>query len=131
MNNELENFDRWNLKKKAINQIQSRKTIKERDVFFLSIGENIGYEQNGKGKDFLRPVLVYKKFSSKVFLGIPLTSKFKEGKFYATFTLRAKSSVAILSQIRLFDAKRISYYHGRISIHNFQNVKQKLIELLQ
>ncbi len=124
-------LDKWNIKKKVIESKTSRKTIKERDVLFISIGENIGFEQNGKGEDFLRPVLVCKKFSSNVFIGIPLTSKSKEGKFYAEFFLRNKKSTAILSQLRLFDTKRISYQYGRVSEGKFKAIKEKLIELLQ
>ena len=98
---------------------------------FCIIGENVGFEQNGKGNSFLRPVLVYKKFSPDVFLGIPLTSQEKKGNFYHSFELKNQASTAILSQIRLFDTKRLEYLHGRISRGDFNKLKEKLIELLQ
>lgn len=94
-------FDEWNICKKLIDGEKNTKIVKERDIVFLSIGENVGFEQNGKGKDFLRPVLVYKKFSSNVFLGIPLTKVKKDGEFYLSFFFKEKISTAILSQIRL------------------------------
>ena len=130
-NQQINEFDNWNFQKKEINDKNSTKTIKERDVVFLSIGENIGYEQNGKGDKFLRPVLIYKKFSHNLFLGIPLTSQKKKGIFYTEFSLKGKISIAILSQMRLFDSKRILYFAGRLGRDSFYEIKKKLIELLQ
>ena len=112
----------WNTKKQLISKKENRKHFKERDVYFMSVGENIGFEQNGKGKDFLRPVLIYKKFSKEVFLGIPLTTNSKENKFYAPFKIKDK---------RLFDDKRIKYFYGRTGVKSFNDIKEKLIKLLQ
>jgi len=130
-NNKHNTFETWNIKKQAISQKKHRKHFKERDVVFMSIGENIGFEQNGKGKEFLRPVLIYRKFFSETFLGIPLTSIAKNTRFCTSFSLKKRTSKAILSQIRLFDAKRIIRFYSRLSVENFKKVKQKLIKLLQ
>lgn len=130
-NTQSHSYDVWNIKKQIINQKKGRKHFKERDVVFINIGENIGYEQNGKGNEFLRPVLVYKKFSTEIFLGIPLTRTSKDSHFYSSFNFKGKTSTAILSQIRLFDAKRIAYFYGKISVGNFKLIKEKLIEILQ
>jgi mRNA-degrading endonuclease toxin of MazEF toxin-antitoxin module len=124
-------YNFWNEKKQWLQGKTKRKHFKERDVVFIHIGENIGCEQNGKGEDFLRPVLVYKKFSAQSFFGIPLTTSQKKSDFHASFSLKGKISTAILSQMRLFDSKRIAYYFGRVSNQNYQNVQKKLIELLQ
>lgn len=124
-------FDIWNTQKQQLEKKTNTKTFKERDILFISMGKNIGAEQDGKGEKFLRPVLVYKKFSRTLFLGIPLTTKPKTGKFYATFSFEEKESIAILSQIRLFDSKRIIYKLGRLGRDTFVEVKQKLIRLLR
>jgi hypothetical protein len=90
-------FDEWNIQKKVLNSKTRTKTIKERDVFFLSLGENVGSEQSGKGNKFLRPVLVYKKFSHTLFLGIPLTTKIKKRKILCSvqFKRQKKHSYSI------------------------------------
>lgn len=124
-------FDGWNTNKKVIDSLDNKKTFHEREVWFIKIGENIGFEQNGKGKDFLRPVVVYKKFSKNVFLGIPLTKTVKQGKFYGEFNFKGQKSFGILSQIRLFDSKRLAYVMGRMSGGDYKRLKEKLIELLQ
>jgi len=130
-NNSQKLFDQWNIQKKIIDARKNTKTIKERYIAFLQMGENVGFEQNGKGEKFLRPVLIYKKFSNHLFLGIPLTSKLKKERFYAEFSFKDRKSTAILSQIRLFDSKRIEYISGRISQDQFQKIKKRLIALLQ
>ncbi len=127
----MKDFDKWNKRKKELDIKTNTKTFKERDVFFLNIWENVWYEQNWKGEKFLRPVLVYKKFSHNLFLWIPLTSKKKIWKYYLEFNLKNKTSIAILSQIKLFDSKRIEYFFWKTSKWNFNKIKEKLIELLQ
>lgn len=124
-------FDAWNDKKKIVDSSANKHTFHEREVWFIFIGENIGFEQNGKGIEFLRPVIIYKKFSRAVFLGIPLTKTKKEGKFYADFEFQGKMSNAILSQIRLFDSKRLRYKIGKMSVGDYLKTKEKLIELIQ
>ncbi len=124
-------FDSWNVQKKITNSAENKKTFHEREVWFIKIGENVGFEQNGKGEEFLRPVIVYKKFSKNVFLGIPLTKANKEGRFYLSFDFKGQKSNAILSQIRLFDSKRLKYKIGKMSVGDYSGVKRKLIELIQ
>ncbi len=124
-------FDGWNKQKKITDEKESKRTFHEREVWFIKIGENIGFEQNGKGEEFLRPVIIYKKFSKNVFLGIPLTRAIKEGKFYCNFDFQGKKSNAILSQIRMFDSKRLFYQIGRMSKGDYRSLKEKLIELMQ
>lgn len=102
-------FDAWNTQKKSIDSNENSKTFHEREVWSISINENVGFEQNGKGAEFLRPVIVCKKFSRDVFLGIPLTRTYKTARFYAHFKFQGESSTAIVSQVRLFDAKRLKY----------------------
>jgi len=124
-------FDRWNVQKKNIDSFVNKRVFHEREIWFISIGENVGFEQNGKGDEFLRPVIVYKKFSKNVFLGIPLTKTVRTGNFYADFEFQTRRSTAILSQVRLFDSKRLKYVIGKMSVGDYGKVKEKLIELLQ
>ena len=56
--NYKKDFDLWNTQKKITDNSENKKTFHEREIWFIKIGENIGFEQNGKGKDFLRPVIV-------------------------------------------------------------------------
>ena len=121
----------WHNKKTLINKEKDRPFFHERDIFFCSLGSNIGFEQDGKGDDFLRPVIVIKKFNKEVCLVIPITKTAKKGKYYFSFSYKeGVSSVAILSQVRLVDAKRLEYKSGTLSQEDFRNLKEKLRQLL-
>ena len=67
-------FDNWGVVKKRLNCIRNLRTFNEREIWWCSVGLNIGYEIYGKNELFNRPVLIIKKFSSSIFLGLPLTS---------------------------------------------------------
>jgi mRNA interferase MazF len=124
-------FRIWNKRKSEIQLDQPRLFFHEREIWFCSLGVNIGYEQDGSGENFLRPTLVFKKFNNEVFWAIPLTRSTKRGKFYFTFTFTdGVQSAAILSQLRLVDAKRLRYKVGDISQPDFTELTKKFKELL-
>jgi mRNA interferase MazF len=95
------------------------------------LGINIGFEQDGKGEEFSRPVLIIKGFSKNVFLCVPLTTKLKEGKYYNDIILSdgIKRKV-ILSQIRLIDSKRLIEKVCTIDEIQFKSIKQKITQLI-
>lgn len=105
-------------------------SLKEREIWFCHLGENIGFEQDGRGEDFLRPVIVIKKFNKEVFWGLPLTKTPKTGPYYFTFLFQEEASTAILSQIRLLDAKRLKYKCGNISEVDYIGIKTKIRQLI-
>lgn len=133
----MKNFDIWNEQKK---QLQKSKTpsvhFKERDIWYIKLGKNLGFEQNGKGETFMRPVLIIKKFNHFVFWGIPLTSKIKSSRYYfrlkfiASSTKKEVLNTAILSQLRLFDSRRLSHKIGVVSAENILSLKKEINLLL-
>lgn len=125
-------FDKWNEVKKSLYSYETNWITKEREVYWVKLGQNIGFEQNGKGDDFLRPVLIFKKFNKDIFLGIPFTSNKKDGKFYFEVSSidKEKPSYAILSQIKLFSTKRIKSKFGKISIDEFEKLKESFVDLI-
>jgi len=127
----MKKFDNWNKIKKEIDNLNDKKYFYERDVWFTKLGCNVGFEQDGNGGDFLRPVLVYKKFSRSLFLGMPLTKVIKKEKFYFSLKLRGEKTSVILSQIKLIDSKRLEYKIGKISGNELIKIKKQFIELTQ
>lgn len=123
-------FDIWNALKKKMNREENVPFFKERDIFFIKMGKNIGHEQDGKGDSFRRPVIILKKFNDRLFWGIPLSSQEKNGKYYYKFSFHNKQQRALLSQLRLFDASRIMDKIGMINERDFKNVKEKIKGLL-
>lgn len=123
-------FKNWNEMKEQLHNGKINFRFRERDIFFMYVGVNVGFEQDGD-KSFLRPVLVYKKFNKHVFLGIPLTSQIKENKFHYEFNyIDDTRSFAILSQIKLFDIKRAKFRDGTIKEQDFYKLQDKLLKLI-
>ncbi|MFH1315835.1 MAG: type II toxin-antitoxin system PemK/MazF family toxin [Candidatus Uhrbacteria bacterium] len=86
---------------------QKQKYFKEREIWWASLGMNIGYEQDGKHNRFERPVLILRVFNFEVLWILPLTGKDKTEKHYYQFEYNGKKSSVILSQIRLISSKRL------------------------
>lgn len=104
----VSHYDKWNTLKKKIEESNHKPPyFKESDIWWVSIGYNIGYEVYRKGRDYARPVLVIKKFNKDFFLGVPLSTKIKDNKYYVPITIGNKDVSALTSQIRAFSAKRI------------------------
>ena len=123
-------FDEWNEVKQKVEKKEKTSITKEREVYWASIGENIGFEQNGKSELFTRPVLVLKRFTKNMFFGIPLSSQIKQGSFFYDFELDGEKSNALLVQARIYDTKRLEKKIGMISKEDFQNLKKKFGELI-
>lgn len=128
----MKDYDNWNEIKKETSFQSNFFTFKVREIYWLKVGYNIGYEVYGKGKDYLRPVLVIRKFSKESFLGIPLTSSMKNDMFHYGFypINKDKKNYAMLSQVKLFSSKRIHDKMGKISVEDFEKLKVKLKELI-
>ncbi len=98
-------FDTWNGKKKMVHQDETARLFNEREIWWCSLGVNIGYEEDGKHEQFERPVLILKKFSKHVAWAIPLTSQAHEDVFH--YRLKTQKSFLVLSQLRLISSKRL------------------------
>jgi mRNA-degrading endonuclease toxin of MazEF toxin-antitoxin module len=120
-------YREWTTIKKDIHNNRPRPFFYEREIWFCSLGENIGFEQDGKGKLALRPVIIVKKFNEFVVLIVPLTRTQKAGKYYYTFTFQdQQKSTAIVSQVRMIDSKRLRYKIDTMPESHFVLLKQKI-----
>lgn len=123
-------FDNWNELKKIINDKSENKLFKDREVWWCVLGQNVGYEQDGKGSKFSRPILILKKFSKKLVVGIPMSTKIKkENIFYYHFGFQEKEVSLILSQIRAIDVNRLEERLGTVSVQDFKIIKNKIRDL--
>ena len=91
------------------------------------MGTNVGVEADGKGEDYGRPVLVLKGFNKESFLGVALTGKKKEGKYFIYLgKVKDRDASANLSQIRLFDTKRLVNKLGMAEEEAFSSIRKTL-----
>lgn len=126
----LQLFIGWAKVKVRLHLKESRFYFKERDVWWVSLGINVGSEENGKNEKFERPVLVLKKFNHDMFLSIPFTSQNQGHKYSFTLFYQKKETFLILSQIRLISSKRLIRKVRRIDKSEFFEIKTRLKNLL-
>jgi hypothetical protein len=127
----IKDYKEWHNKKKGINDISVRPGFHEREIWSCHLGSNVGFEQDGSGDDYLRPIIIIRKFNNEIFWAIPLTNTKKDSEHYFSFSfIEGQNSTAILSQIKLVDAKRLSHMIGYISEVDFLALKEKLKALL-
>ena len=106
--------------------------INEGQVYWCSLGENIGFEQNGKGEYFQRPVLVFKKFNNSMFWGVPMSTKIKDkNRYYTKVLLKNIEQSALISQLRVLDSKRLYQYIGYVSKNDFMRIQEAIIDLVK
>ena len=121
--NHSKDFQSWHFKKKNIHENKKIPYFYEREIWWCSIGLNIGFEQDGKNINFERPAIILKKFNRYILWMIPLTSKQKTGKYYYSFNFKNISNVAILSQLRLISSQRLLRKIGMLPEKDFLKIK--------
>ena len=130
----MKDFDSWNSKKKIVDSdVTPRRFYKEREIWWCTLGVNIGTEQNGTGEEsqFARPVLIVKSFGKKICLVVPITSSPKVHKYrLAIGHIEDKQASVILSQIRVVDIKRLTDRIKVLDKTNFRKVKEAIKDLL-
>jgi mRNA interferase MazF len=101
-----------------------------REIWWANIGSNIGFEQDGKNFDFSRPVLILKKFNKNMPWVLPLTSKNKSGNYFYNLHYKKENYTFILPQLKLISSKRLIRKINKISIEDFEVIKNKIKEFL-
>lgn len=122
-------FREWHALKTALERHRRRPFFSEREIWISSIGLNLGHEEDGKGDRFLRPVIVFKKFSPDLFWGIPLTTTDKRDPFHLHFSFNRRDNAAILSQLRAFDRRRLLRRMGIMPEEAFLEVAARIGEM--
>lgn len=125
----IKNFDDWNNKKKSVDSTEIAKDFfyHEREIWWCSVGVNVGAEMDGKNEHFERPVLVVRKMNRDQFFGVPLTSKDKKGKYYVVITYGEREGTVCLSQFKTFSSKRMLRKIDTLNKADFLEVKQRFV----
>ena len=108
-------FPEWIRVKSKLHEIGRTPHIKEGEIWWCAVGENIGVEINGKNKVFSRPVLVLRKYNKYSFLAVPLTSRSHQDNWHAAFEFKGKEQFACLTQVRGMSASRLYDKMGEVS----------------
>ncbi len=126
----IKRFLEWIKRKEKLDKgVYNSPMFKEGEIWWCSVGENVGVEVNGKSDDFTRPVLIFKKLSREGFLGIPMTTQQKEGSWYVNVRQSGKNVIVILSQIRILSSKRLHIKIGELDDEDCKLVAKSFTEL--
>lgn len=125
-------FDAWNEEKKKTNSNEEYLPLYyEREVRWCRLGVNVGFEQDGTGKGFSRPVLIFKGFSRRVCLVIPLTTSTKRSVYHVPAgDVAGKKAAAIISQLRLIDTRRLDQHIVTIDKKTFESIRKAVKGML-
>ena len=123
------NFDGWNELKKKLETSKILQTFHEAELWWCSVGINISDEEDGKNELFERPVLILRKFNKNLFIGIPLSTKLKENKYYLNFENKNIKYSVLISHARDMSSKRLIRKVAKISRGRFRFILESYIEL--
>lgn len=121
-----DDLDNWTTVKRRLDAAPNILTFKTREIWWCSLGKNIGHEQDGKRALFNRPVLIVRKMNYRLFWGVPLTTQIKDNPHYYPFRFDDRDQCAMLTQLRLWDAKRITHKMGRLHEREYKSICQAL-----
>jgi mRNA interferase MazF len=125
----MKDYQAWHTLKSKIEYEHHSPPFGEREVWWSSLGANVGTEEDGKNKFFERPVLVVRKFNKEMLWALPLTSREKEGMYYLKFSLNNTNTTIILSQLRVLSAKRLRRKIGKIGKKQFFEAQEAVSSL--
>ena len=117
-------FLEWiGLKQKLHQGTQSPPLVSTGDIWWASIGENVGSEITGKSRLFSRPVIIFKKLAHGFYFVIPTTTS-KVGSWFVAFRQADRRMIASLHQARAIDHRRLSTKLGQLDDSDFQRGRE-------
>ena len=126
-----EQFKKWIEVKIELDRTNKGIYFKEGQIWWVSLGQNIGVESNGKHKYFERPTIVIKKFNRDCFWAVAVSGKTKKGEYYYKFDFRGKNLFVNLSQLRILSCKRMLRLAGNIDNNELSIIKRRLGDILK
>ncbi|HRZ30319.1 MAG TPA: type II toxin-antitoxin system PemK/MazF family toxin [Candidatus Paceibacterota bacterium] len=122
-------FVDWTKLKIRIHSMEVESVIypKKREIWWASLGQNIGVEINGKNDNYERPVLIVKVFNEKSILVAPISSTKKTDKYLIEFiSNEGNRNVVNISQLKMLSSKRLLRLVGEMGDQDFSKVKDNL-----
>ena len=119
-------FDSWNSLKKDIDSRQSAVFCNVREIWWASLGLNIGSEEDGKNDLFERPIIIIKVFNRNMLRIIPLTSSVRDDLHHFPISHAQITGSVRLSQMKTIGAQRLTRKLGRLDTPTFHQLVERL-----
>lgn len=100
-------FDSWNFLKQEIDNKKRVFYAHPREIWWCSLGINIGTEIDGKHENFERPVIIIKVYNKESVIILPLTTKEKNDNFHYRLNMDERVVWVKLTQTRVISTKRL------------------------
>lgn len=126
-----QDFDSWNTVKKGINREARLPIYKQGDIWWASVGQNVGSESFGKHELYMRPVLVLKKLSAYMCIAVPLSTQPKSGSWFVEITIRGEKQYALIYQTKAMSVYRFQNRIAQLDETDMQKVKVGIKELFE
>ncbi len=123
-------FDQWNKIKKEIERAPITKYVHPREVWWCSLGVNIGVEIDGKNENFERPAIIMKVYNKDTMVVLPLTTKRKDDKFHHKIKTKERTVWVKLTQTRVVSGKRLLRKVDILEEEQFETLKMVWKNLL-
>ncbi len=124
-------FDGWNEKKKETDVRSDAPFYHEREIWWCTLGVNVGSEQDGSGEEFRRPVLILRGLGKETCLAVPLTTSTKRHPLRPSIgSVNEMEARALLSQIRTMDTKRLVRKIEYPDKEIFESIRKAVKEML-
>jgi len=124
-------FDGWNRKKRETNNRSTAPFCHPRELWWCALGVNVGFEQDGSGEEYRRPVLILKGLSAHTCVVLPLTASTQQHHLRPSIGLvDGKEAHALLSQMRVIDTKRLVRKIGYLDQDVFDRIRNAARGLL-
>lgn len=91
---------------------------------------NVGREQGSAHEDFRRPVLVFRKFTEDIFLGVPFTTKVTGQNFRCRCLVDGHESEALIFHMREYDRRRLIQKVATMEPSVFQRLRKAVLSCL-
>jgi mRNA-degrading endonuclease toxin of MazEF toxin-antitoxin module len=127
----MKDFDGWSGEKKRMHASEENKLYREREMWWCSLGTNVGFRARWNWRRTSAPVLILRSMSRNTCYVVPLTTSLKRHKYRIDIgEVEGKRAVAIMSQMRLIDTKRLVNKLGFLNQNIFAVVRKAAKELL-
>ena len=125
------NFDAWNEKKKIIHERKPPTRIQSGDVWWCSIGVNVGHEEDGKNEWLERPVCIIRRFGSELVWIVPTTTQHHEGPYYVHALIGKRENWIMITHVHLLSTRRLYRKVGSISSEALVEICDKIADLFK
>jgi mRNA-degrading endonuclease toxin of MazEF toxin-antitoxin module len=139
-NDYIKDFDKWNDSKKLVDATDREVFGYPREVWWCSLGVNIGAEIDGKNENFERPVVIMKVYNKETMLVLPTTGRARADKFHLPIEIDAinqetgeiykKTIFVKLTQVRVISNKRLIRKVDVINEEDFKKIEDAFKEFV-